>query len=455
MTDKALSTLIADFVTGLDAGAIPDAAITHARRAFIDTTGVMLVGSKEHHAGIARKMAREEGATPVAGVAGTSMRTSAQFAALANGVAAHGIDYDFSYLMGQPHASLIPALYPVAEKTGASSRELLAAFVIGFEIVSRLARAMPQHSMVGGWHATGSIGTIATSVAVARLMKVPAAAIPDVIGIAVAMASSMPVNFGTMTKPLHAGHAARNAVTAATLGMNGYTASPVALEGRMGYFNAFARGQDIHPEVFDDLGRNYDLAQFAFSVKGYPCGGLAHTAIDATLEIREELGARIADIAEVKVGITRFASRNIKTVYPHSAEASKFSAPFVAAYTLIHGAPMIDAFTEKAIADEKVKALAAKVTGYVDESFGNPVEIPLPSRVTVTLNDGKVIERVRDFAIGTPARPMTDAQLKAKFMDCATRTISKDTAEQLHASLSKLGETPSLGGLWPLLYPKN
>ena len=223
------------------------------------------------------------------------------------------------------------------------------------------------------------------------------------------------------------------------------------LEGKMGYFNAFGRGQVLRPEVFEELGRSYDLADHGFTVKAYPCGGLSHTAIDAALEIRELLRPRVAEIAGIKVGITRFAARNIKGEYPHSVEAAKFSAPFLMAYAMLYGAPMISAFTDDAIEDPATRTLAGKVASFVDSSFGDPVEIPLPSRVTVTLADGEVIERVHDFAVGSPALPMSEAQLKAKFMDCATRALSESAAELLHGALNKLGETGSLDGMWPLL----
>jgi 2-methylcitrate dehydratase PrpD len=450
--ERLISAAVAEFVSGMAIAAVPPAAVARARRAFVDTTGVMLAGSRLPAAGIVAEMIRGEDAAPAAGIAGGTLRTSAQLAALANGVAAHGMDYDFSYLMGQPCAGVIPAIYPLAEKFGAGADDMLAAFIIGFEMASRLARANPEHSSVGGFHAVGTIGTIATAAACARLVRAPAAAVPDIIGIAVAMAAGVPVNFGTMTKPLHAGQSARNAVTAAMLGAAGFTASPVALEGRMGYFNAFGRGQPLHPEVFGDLGRRYDLAEHGFTVKGYPCGGLAHTAIDAALEIRDALGPKVAEIAAIKVGITKFASRNIKDVYPHSEESAKFSAPFLTAFSLIHGAPTIDAFTEAAIEDEAVRALAAKVSAFVDTSFGDPLEIPLPARVTVTLANGETIERVKDFAIGSPALPMADARLKAKFMDCATRALDAAQAEALHGALDGLGGARPPDGLWPLLY---
>src|SRR5437868_867103 len=240
-----LSARIAEFAVGFDLAKAPPLAIERARTAFVDTVGVTLAGSTEKVAEIVRDMVRAEAAGPVASVIGASFKTSPQLAALANGVASHALDFDFTYTQGQLMAPVIPALLPLAEATGATPAEVLAAFVVGFEVCSRLSRANPTHNGVGSWHGTSTIGAISAAVACARLMKLPAAAYPDAIGIAVSMASGVNANYGTMTKPLHAGHAAKNGMMAAMLGGKGFTANHAALEGRGGFFASFGRGMDI------------------------------------------------------------------------------------------------------------------------------------------------------------------------------------------------------------------
>lgn len=449
-----LSDIVARFVAGIDPAAIPEATVASARVALIDTIGVMLAGSQEHHARLVQRLVAEEAGAPVATIAGTGLRAPPRAAALANGTASHGIDFDLSYLMGQPSASLVPALLAVAESRRSTARDLLAAYVIGFEITSRLCRANPDAANLGNWHAVAAIGPIASAVACAWLMRAAPATIPDVIGVATAMASGTQVNFGTMTKPLHAGHGAHCAVTAATLGAAGYTASPLALEARNGYFGSFGRGLRQEHQVFAELGVRWDLVERGIAIKPYPCGGLAHPAIDAVLELREALGGATEAIAAVQVGITRFAARNIKTTYPHTAEAAKFSAPYITAATLIHGAPRIATFTEAAIEEPAVRALATKVAAGIDTSLGDPIESPLPARVTITLTDGRRLERMRDYALGHPMRPMSAAQLEAKFFDCADQALPRPRAERLLALLSTLDGETTLDGLWPLLRPE-
>src|SRR5258705_357298 len=181
---KRLSDTIADFVVGFDPKSLPPLAVERARLAFIDTLAVMLAGSREEGSEIVCEMVRQEGAGSKVSVVGQSFRTSPQLAALANGVAAHIMDYDMSSLLGQPTSPIIPALLPLAESTGATPAEVTAAFIVGFEVCLKLARSAPEQSLVGGWHAGSSIGTIGAAMACARLLRVPPEHIADVLGIA-------------------------------------------------------------------------------------------------------------------------------------------------------------------------------------------------------------------------------------------------------------------------------
>jgi 2-methylcitrate dehydratase PrpD len=447
---KKLSELIADFVVGFDLNAAPPLAIERTRLAFTDTMGVMLAGSRETVSELACEMVKAEGAAPAASVIGQSFRTSPQLAALANGVAAHAMDYDFSYIMGQPMVPIIPALLPLAETTGASPSEVIAAYIVGFEVASRMARANPTQSRERGWHAVGTIGTTGAAAACARLLKLPAAAIPDVIGISASLAGSFSSNFGTMTKPLHAGQAARNGMMAALLGRRGFTANSAALEGTNGYFQAFSKGLDVSFAPFHDLGQKFDIVERGFKPKLYPCGGLGHTAIDATLELRPQLLPRIGDIASVTASITRYAAQRIGSKYPVSVENAKFSMPYVAAYTLVHGAPFLAAFTEDAIHDERVRAAARLVSVAIDPEFAD-IYLDSPSRIIVTFRDGGKIEKLRYYASGTPQFPLTPAQIEQKFADCAVHAVDKDTAGKIFAALQSLGQAPSFEAFWPLV----
>lgn len=446
-----LSLAIAEFVTGFDLKAAPPLAIERARTAFVDTVGVALAGSTEKVAAIVRDMVRVEGAAPAVSVIGSELKTSAQLAALCNGAAAHALDFDFTYTQGQLMAPVIPALLPLAESTGATQAEVLSAFIAGFEVCSRLSRANPTHNGAGSWHGTSTIGAISCAVASARLLKLPVKAYPDVIGIAASFASGINANYGTMTKPLHAGHAARNGIAAAVLGGRGLSASPAALEGRGGFFATFARGIPVSLEPFRDLGRTFDLAERGFRPKRYPCGGVTHTGIDAALSIRDELGTRVADITAIRAGISKYAASRAGEQYPANMEAAKFNLQYVVAQALANGVPKLATFEPTAIGDERVKELARMIAVSIDPEFADAHE-DYPTRIAVTLKDGRTVEKLVTYASGTAKSPMSAAQMREKFFDCAAHAkLERAAAEKIAALLDRLGEQPSLADLWPLL----
>lgn len=440
---------IADFIVGFSLDAVPPAVIESARIAFTDTIGVMLGGSHHQPTDIVCDLIRLEGSAPAATIVGRSLRASPQLAALANGVSGHALDFDFTYLAGQSIAGLIPAILPVAETTDAPPAEVLAAFIIGAEVAARLWRAAPTMFRLANWHATGTIGTMAAAAACARLMKAPAAAITDMLGITTSLAAGVTANFGTMTKSLHAGNAARNGVLASMLGMRGFTSGTSALEGRNGFYDNFARGLAQSMEPFADLGRRWDLVEVGYKLKPYPSGGLGHTAVDAALELRAG-GVALGDIKSIEVAITKYALRRYSPSYPTTTEAAKFSGPYIAAYTLIHGAPMLAAFTEEALRDARVVDLARKVALAPHPEHADVLD-ESPAKVTVTLNDGRKLEGAKYYPTGSRQVPMSKAQIEDKFMTCATGAISPDAARRVLGITSTLGADPSMRPLWPLL----
>ena len=446
---KTLSQGLAEYVAGFDLKSVPAEVVGRARIGFIDTLGVMLAGSRQEVAGIAVEMVKAEGSAGAATLVGQSVRASPQLAALANGVAAHAMDYDFTYLSGQAVSPVIPAILPLAETTGASPSECVAAFIVGCEIAARIVRANFSASNVGGWHTTGIVGVIAAAAAASRLLELSPEKIENALGIAVSMASGVAVNYGTMTKPLHSGHAARDGVMAALLASRGFNAQATAFEGGAGYFATFGRGLNVTLEPFKDLGKRYDLVAIGYSLKAYPCGGRGHTAIEAALALRGQVAPRLADIASIHCSLTKSSAQRVGTDYPHTVEAAKFSASYVIAYSLVHGVPRIPAFTEEALNDAPVKALAAKVTASADPNLRDGLG-DSPARLKITLKDGQVFEQQRDYATGSPQVPMTQVQVEDKFLDCAAQAVSADVGRKILGVLNRLPDG-SFNELWPLL----
>src|SRR6266850_3973686 len=217
----------------------PAAARTRAARAVLDTIGVTLAGASEPAARIVQAVVSAEGGDACR-ILGTRARASASNAALANGTAAHALDYDDMCFvsLAHPSAPLVAAALAAAESTGACGRALLEAYVVGFELEGRLGRAMNPRHYQRGWHCTSTLGTIGAAAAAARLLGLGPDAAGHALSIAASEASGLKENFGTMVKPLHAGLAARNGVLAALLAKAGMTASAAAIDGPQGFLAA-------------------------------------------------------------------------------------------------------------------------------------------------------------------------------------------------------------------------
>src|SRR5206468_2998171 len=223
----------------------PGEAIAQVRRAALDTLGVMLAGAAEPVARIVRRVVRAEGGIALATVVGTTLKTSPGWAALANGAAGHAHDFDDTNfaLLGHPSVPLLSTALAATEAETAAGRALVLGYIIGFEIDVALGTALNPDHYTRGWHATSSIGTLGCAAAAARIMGLDLVQTRHALAIAASHASGLKENFGSMTKPYHAGHAARNGLLAAQLAREGMTASATAPEGKQGYAAAFGGAQ--------------------------------------------------------------------------------------------------------------------------------------------------------------------------------------------------------------------
>src|SRR3989442_5234201 len=273
---------IAEFVVKTRLDDCPRDAIASVRRAALDSIGVRLAGSTEPIAGIVGEVARAEGDTPLCRVVGASLRTSPTWAALANGAAGHAHDFDDTSfaLLGHPSVPLLAAALAAAEAETADGAAVTLAYLLGFEIDAAIGSAINPDHYTRGWHSTATIGTIGCAAAAARLLALDLGQVRHALGLAVSLASGLKENFGSMTKPYHAGHAARNGVLAALLARGGLTASESALDGKQGYAAAFS-GTVLPADVFDRLGQRWEIVTSGIAVKPYPSCALTHSAIDA------------------------------------------------------------------------------------------------------------------------------------------------------------------------------
>jgi 2-methylcitrate dehydratase PrpD len=420
----------------------PPAARVAAARALLDTVGVTLAGAAEPASRIIQRVVQHDGAGSCA-VLGTAFCATAANAALANGTAAHALDYDDMCFvsLAHPSAPLVAAALAAAETAGASGRALLDAYVVGFEVEGRLGRAMNPRHYQRGWHCTSTLGTIGAAAAASRLLGLAAAAAGHALAIAASEASGLKENFGTMVKPLHAGLAARNGVVAALLARAGMTASGAAIDGPQGFLRVMDSEQPSLEAFAADLGTRWEIAETGITVKLYPSCAGTHPTLDALLDLRRQHGFDARDVEAIEIGVDPIVPTILLYDRPSSGLEGKFSMPFCAAAAVVRGQVGIDTFDTATLRDPAIVAMQSRVTMRVDDTLDASAPSLTQARVTVRLLDGRVLTASANGARGYPERPPSDEELSAKFLSCATQTLSVSQAD---AALQMLREIESI-----------
>ena len=443
---------LAEFVTKSRWEDCPAEAVDIARRAILDCLGVMLAGSIEPAARIVAEVARAEGGSPLATVVGTPLRTGTVWAALANGTAAHALDFDDTNfaMLGHPSAPVLSAALAAGELVMADGRALVHAFLLGFEVETTMASVMNPPHYEKGFHATGTLGTMGAAAAAARLLGLDAAQTRAALAVAASQASGLKENFGTMTKPFHAGHAARSGVLSALLARDGFTASEQAIEGPQGYFAVLSAGKRDE-QVLDSLGAPWKILETGVAVKPYPSCACTHSIIDSALELQRTHRIRPEQVAQVTVGVNAAVPRILIHSNPRSGLEAKFSGEFSAAAALCDGRVGIATFRDDKTDDPAIRALMTRVRLVVDPEIPGDLERHMWTRVTVRLRDGREVAIAPRPVPGHPGLPLSMDQLREKFMDCARIVLPEDRADSVRQMVEQLDGCPDLRSLTAIL----
>jgi 2-methylcitrate dehydratase PrpD len=441
-------TALAERICALSYDRLPEAAVEWAKVGILDTVGVTLAGSVEPCAQIVRRVAAAPGA---ALVFGTTTRLAVADAALVNGTASHALDFDdcSNTLGGHPSAPVLPALFALADAWAVRGRHFITAYVAGFETETRIARAVNFHHYDKGWHPTATLGVFGAAAAASHLLALTADETATALAIAASFSSGLKANFGTMTKPLHVGHCARNGAMAALLAREGFTASADVFEHRQGFFEVFnGAGNYDAAAVLRDWADPFDIVTPGIAIKRYPCCGSTHPAIDAMLDLVHTHALTPDNVARI-VSWThprRLAHTNRPTV--RSALDAKFSVQYCLARALVDRQVVLSQFDDGAYLDPHVAEVMAHV-----EAAPHPNAAASTSHfgaeVTVTTTDGRRLTKAVDSALGrTSANPLSRAVLEAKYRDCAARVLDADAVScslELLANLEKLDRVAALG----------
>lgn len=396
---------------------IPPDAIRVAKESCFDCLGVILAGSVQPVGQIIQKYVQEQGGIREATVLSLGLKTTLANAALANGTMGHALDYDDFGGFGHPTVVIFPPLLALGEKLGASGRDVLEAFVIGFEVALAIYSTTHYSQIKRGFHSTPTFGRLAGAAACAKLMKLDQRQTATALAIAGSMASGLIHNFGTMTKPLYAGLASRDGVMAAGLASMGMTAGDKILEHPLGFVRTFC-GEGIWDlnKMAANLGRPFKT-QDALMIKKYPCCGANHSLLDSLLGLMREHKFTYRDIEKVEVEQLPTSAVMLYT-HPRDELQAKFSALYNAAAALVDGDVRIETFTLERIEDPILGETMSKVRldvksqwveGWDAHQVGTPVH--------VHLKDGRVLSRStpRSGILGSQQNPWGFDNIKKKF----------------------------------------
>ncbi|WP_139315294.1 MmgE/PrpD family protein [Mongoliimonas terrestris] len=437
--DLGLTMALSRFVADLDFNDLSAGTVHAAKRGVMDWLGCALAGSR--HATLDRllpvlAMLSGDARFPVVG---RPTRLGLLESAMANGQMGHVLDFDDTHMGGVVlHASspLLAALLAVAEARPVDGRTLLAAYVAGFDVAVRAGQGAPGHHR-GGWHLTGTLGTIGAGAAVARLLGLDARQTAYAVGIATTQAAGMQQNRGTMCKSFHAGKAAANGALAGLLAEGGFDSSLEILEGRKGFCRIFS--DTAAPEtLLDGLGSRFEIERNGF--KPYACGIVLHPTIDAMVAI----GRRIPDKASVREIALRVHPHAVSitgVADPKTGLKSKFSLTHSAAVACLDGAAGIEQYGDARAAAPDVIALRERVSVETDDSLGKDQAF-----ARVTLAGGDVLEQAVTHATGTVDNPMSDGALEEKFLANA-RPVVGDGADRLADAVWGLDRMEDVRGL--------
>lgn len=428
---------LARLINATSFDSLPADAVAWARVGILDTIGVTIAGAADPSA---RIVVRALGSTTgPAHVFGGSERVGMLDAALINGTASHALDFDDcnNTLGGHPSAPVLPALFALADETGASGRDLVAAYVTGFETECKISMGVNFYQYTRGWHPTSTIGVFGTAAACARLLKLSDEQTATALSIAASLAAGVKSNFGTMTKPLHVGHCARSGLFAALLARDGFTASTVAFEHKQGYFEVFnGAGNYDATKILPAWGSPWDIVEPGIAIKQYPCCGSTHPAIDAMLMLVREHNLKPDQVARIDSWTHKRRLEHTNRPDPQSTFDAKFSVQYALSRALVNRKVALPHFEGETYKDPAVRAVLPRIHAAPYTTAQFPADNHFGAEVHVTLTDGRVLAQKVDQPFGrTSKNALPPELLKDKFVNCATMALPAATVEQLYAAI--------------------
>ena len=451
-----ITSRIGQYLTNVSIEDFPPDAVEAAKGAIIDCLACTLAGSREELADILHRYVAAENSAPVATVVGRGFKTSAASGALLNGAMAHALDYDDITQITKTHptAVLLPAALAATEVTGGTGRDLLLGYMAGFQVACAVGESLSEAYYDDlGWHPTGPLGAIGAAAAASRIMGLDADRAAMAISLGASQASGLRQNFGTMTKPFHAGDAARAGVVSALLVRDGFTASADALEGRFGFIRAFSGGRDFDAgQVAANLEDKCYLVESGIEIKKYPCCGSSHLALDATFDLLAQGSIDPDAVERIEVIVDFDPPRSLIHSRPVSSLEGKFSMQYCLAAALLDLRVGLNSFGDEQVLRPEAQSLIPRIDmRRFPGNEGKPGWTEGYNEVDVYLKDGTVLRQQARRASAGALRGVTMNDIREKFRDCASLCIPDATAADLLARLAHLEQPEPISSLTDLL----
>lgn len=422
---QSINEQIVSFVNNTKYEDLPDSLISLVKEALIDYVGVTIAGCNQNSVNATLDYARYSSSKQEATIFGRDEKSSVEFASMVNATASHVLDFDdVSWAtIGHPTVVVAPVCFSMAEKYEGSGKDIILAYALAVEVMHKLADITMPYVSQNGWHTTPTYGVFGSVVAGAVLKKSSSQELLNALGVAASKASGVRSNFGTDTKSYHAGMACYNGLESLYLAQFKLRSSPTALEDVDGFIQTFAN--EVPTSLDLKLGVDWDLEKRGLVFKQYPCCSGSHPAADLTKELVQANSFELDDIQSIKVGCSLLAPKELKCDFPKTALEAKFSMRYAVASMIIYKRLTLDEFTNEKVLNPTVQELMDKIEVQIDEEFEKLGFIGTsPARITIYLNDGRIIEDKNMLAKGNPEKRLSSLEIEEKFLQC-TKNINR------------------------------
>jgi len=442
----AVTQILAKFVAGHPSKGWSNAVEHEAHRTFLNWVGCAVGAANHESAQAALDAVKELEPAPQASILGRAEKVDMASAALVNGITSHTFDFDDTHLKTiiHPAGPVASALLAMAEREGSSGRQLIDSLVLGIDVSCRMGNCIYPEHYDRGWHITGSTGMLGAAAGCARLLGLDEKKTQMALGIAASQPIGMREQFGTMTKPFHPGGAARAGLTSALLARHGFTASAKALEAPRGFAQVVSPKHDWS-EITGDLGSRFEISFNTY--KPFACGIVIHPTIDAATQLRAQ-GVTADNVDRVELKVHSLVLELTGRKEPQDGLQGKFSVYHGFAAGLIFGQAGEGEYDDHIVTREDMVALRRKVVATVDDTIDEA-----SADVTAVLKDGRRVHVFVEHAIGSLERPLTDAQLEAKFHSLADPVIGAGKAAKLIEACWNVAKAHDVRGLTALARP--